>query len=332
MNAPTPQASAPSGPLNMDQAVQALAAILPEEGQQDGGETQESQPQEDVTAAVVDESLDIEDGSTEEASADQPELEEDTQDEAKPEIFTVKVDGKEVEVTLDELQKGYSRTQDYTRKTQQVAEARKAAEAELQAIRAEREQYAQLLGALSEQVKTAADPKIDWDRLYNEDPIEYVRQREVMRENREKAAAIQAEQQRLAEISQKEQMEQFQAVKAKESEALLEALPTWKDPAKAKAEKAMLVEFGQKMGFTPQELGNIYDHRVVLALRKAALYDQMQAKRQGIKPVVNNGPKPAKPGAAGRVSQMSDSARATQRLAKTGRVQDAASAIELLLR
>lgn len=332
MNAPTPQASAPSGPLNMDQAVQALAAILPEEGQQDGGETQESQPQEDVTAAVVDESLDIEDGSTEEASADQPELEEDTQDEAKPEIFTVKVDGKEVEVTLDELQKGYSRTQDYTRKTQQVAEARKAAEAELQAIRAEREQYAQLLGALSEQVKTAADPKIDWDRLYNEDPIEYVRQREVMRENREKAAAIQAEQQRLAEISQKEQMEQFQAVKAKESDALLEALPTWKDPAKAKAEKAMLVEFGQKMGFTPQELGNIYDHRVVLALRKAALYDQMQAKRQGIKPVVNNGPKPAKPGAAGRVSQMSDSARATQRLAKTGRVQDAASAIELLLR
>jgi len=332
MNAPTPQASAPSGPLNMDQAVQALAAILPEEGQQDGGETQESQPQEDVTAAVVDESLDIEDGSTEEASTDQPELEEDTQDEAKPEIFTVKVDGKEVEVTLDELQKGYSRTQDYTRKTQQVAEARKAAEAELQAIRAEREQYAQLLGALSEQVKTAADPKIDWDRLYNEDPIEYVRQREVMRENREKAAAIQAEQQRLAEISQKEQMAQFQAVKAKESDALLEALPTWKDPAKAKAEKAMLVEFGQKMGFTPQELGNIYDHRVVLALRKAALYDQMQAKRQGIKPVVNNGPKPAKPGAAGRVSQMSDSARATQRLAKTGRVQDAASAIELLLR
>ncbi len=167
-------------------------------------------------------------------------------------------------VTLDELQKGYSRTQDYTRKTQQVAEARKAAEAELQAIRAEREQYAQLLGALSEQVKTAADPKIDWDRLYNEDPIEYVRQREVMRENREKAAAIQAEQQRLAEISQKEQMEQFQAVKAKESDALLEALPTWKDPAKAKAEKAMLVEFGQKMGFTPQELGNIFNSFLIV--------------------------------------------------------------------
>jgi hypothetical protein len=332
MNAPTPQASAPSGPLNMDQAVQALAAILPEEGQQEGGETQESTPEEEETAALSDDSLDTEDASSDETDGEQSELEEDTQEEDKPQVFTVKVDGKEIEVTLDELQKGYSRTQDYTRKTQQVAEARKAAEAELQAVRAEREQYAQLLGALSEQVKVAAEPQIDWDRLYREDPIEYVRQREVMRENKEKAAAIQAEQQRLAEIAQQEQMQRFQAVKAKEAQALIEAIPSWKDPAKAKVEKAMLVELGQKMGFTPEELGNIFDHRVVLALRKAALYDQMQAKRQGIKPVTNNGPKPAKPGAAGRVSQMSDSVRAKQRLAKTGRVEDAASAIALLLK
>jgi hypothetical protein len=332
MNAPTPQASAPSGPLNMDQAVQALAAILPEEGQQDGGETQEQPSEEEVVAASDDESESGADELSDELTDEQSESEEDTQEEDKPSTFTIKVDGKDVEVTLDELQKGYSRTQDYTRKTQQVAEMRKQTEAQLTAIRAEREQYAQLLGALSEQVKAAAEPQIDWDRLYQEDPIEYVRQREVMRENREKAAAIQAEQQRLAEISQQEQMQKLQTHKAKESQALLEAIPTWKDPAKAKAEKAMLIEFGQKMGFTPQELGNIYDHRVVLALRKAALYDQMQAKRQGIKPVTNNGPKPAKPGAAGRVSQMSDAVRAKQRLAKTGRVDDAASAIELLLR
>jgi hypothetical protein len=333
MNAPTPQASAPSGPLNMDQAVQALAAILPEEGQQDGGETQEPPTEEEeVVAASEDETESVADELEDESSDEQSESEEDTQEDEKPKAFTVKIDGKEVEVTLDELQKGYSRTQDYTRKTQQVAEMRKQTEAELTAIRAEREQYAQLLGALSEQVKAAAEPKIDWDRLYQEDPIEYVRQREVMRENREKAAAIQAEQQRLAEISQQEQIKEMQAHKAKESQALLEAIPSWKDPAKAKAEKAMMIEFGQKMGFTSEELGNIFDHRVVLALRKAALYDQMQAKRQGIKPVTNNGPKPAKPGAAGRVSQMSDAARAKQRLAKTGRVDDAASAIELLLR
>ena len=333
MNAPTPQASAPSGPLNMDQAVHALAAILPEEGQQDGSETQESPPEEEeVIAASDDESESGADELSDELTDEQSESEEDTQEEEAPKVFTVKIDGKEVEVTLDELQKGYSRTQDYTRKTQQVAEMRKQTETELTAIRAERDQYAQLLGALSEQVKVAAEPNIDWDRLYQEDPIEYVRQREVMRENREKAAAIQAEQKRLAEIAQQEQAKEFEVIKAKESQALLDAIPTWKDPAKAQAEKSMLITFGQKMGFTTEELANIYDHRVVLALRKAALYDQMQAKRQGIKPVTNNGPKPAKPGAAGRVSQMSDSVRAKQRLAKTVRVDDAASAIELLLR
>jgi len=48
--------------------------------------------------------------------------------------------------------------------------------------------------------------------------------------------------------------------------------------------------------------------------------------------VVNNGPRPAKPGAAGRVSTTTESVRAKQRLAKTGRIDDAASAIEHLLK
>ncbi len=65
---------------------------------------------------------------------------------------------------------------------------------------------------------------------------------------------------------------------------------------------------------------------------KAALFDQMVSKRQGIKPVVNNGPRTAKPGAAGRVSTTTEGTRAKQRLAKTGRIDDAASAIEHLLK
>jgi hypothetical protein len=67
-------------------------------------------------------------------------------------------------------------------------------------------------------------------------------------------------------------------------------------------------------------------------LRKAALYDQMMSKRKDIKPVTNNGPRPAKPGAAGRVSNNTEAMRAQQRLAKTGRVDDAADAIFKLLK
>jgi hypothetical protein len=272
------------------------------------------------------------DALDDETDAEQSEEDGESEEEEQPQVFTVKVDGKEVEVTLEELQKGYSRTQDYTRKTQQIAEVRKQAEAELQSVRAEREQYAQLLGALEAQVQQAAQPNIDWDRLYQDDPIEYVRQREVMRENKERAAAIQSEQQRLAQLSHQEQMQQRDQMLQQEQEALMAAIPEWKDAKKAAAEKAMLVQFGQKAGFSPDELKNVVDHRAVVLLRKAALYDQMMSKRGQIKPVTNNGPKPAKPGAAGRVSNNTEAMRAQQRLAKTGRVDDAADAIFKLLK
>ena len=326
--APTPAGSAVQGPMNMAEAADALVGMLPDEGQEDSGESQ--LPGEG--AAGEDELLTDADADSNETDPEQSEIDEDSEEEEQPQVFTVKVDGKEVEVSLDELQKGYSRTQDYTRKTQQIAEVRKHAEAELQAVRAEREQYAHLLGALEAQVQQATQPNIDWERLYQEDPIEWVRQREVMRENQEKNAAIQSEKQRLSQLSQQEQMQHQQMVLQHEQEALVAAIPEWKDSKKAAAEKAMLVQFGQKAGFSPDELKNVLDHRAVVLLRKAALYDQMVSKRGQIKPVTNNGPRPAKPGAAGRVSNNTEALRAQQRLAKTGRVDDAADAIYKLLK
>jgi hypothetical protein len=320
--------------MNMVDATSAISAMLaPEEGQAELDETQPAEEsEEDSTAAASEEDESgVEDAPDEETSEEQSGEEEESEEQKQPQTFTVKVDGKEVAVTLDELQKGYSRTQDYTRKTQQIAEVRKQVEAETQAVRAERGQYAQLLGALQAQLQ-ASEPQVDLDRLYNEDPIEWVRQKEVLRERQEKAYAIQAEQQRLVQLSQQEQQQSMQQHLESQKDALLAALPEWKDPKKAKLEKAMLIESAKSAGFSDEDLKSVYDHRLVLLLRKAALFDQMVSKRQGIKPVVNNGPRPAKPGAAGRVSTTTDSVRAKQRLAKTGRIDDAASAIELLLK
>jgi len=326
--APTPSGSAVQGPMNMAEAANVLEGLLPDEGQQQDREAQLP----DEGAAVDEELLADADAADDETDTEQSELDEETEEQEQPQVFTVRVDGKEVDVTLEELQKGYSRTQDYTRKTQQISEVRKQTDAELQAVRAERGQYAQLLSALEAQVQQAAQPNIDWDRLYNEDPLEWVRQREVMRDNQDKAAAIQSEQQRLSQLSQQEQAQFMQQKLQHEQEALLAAIPDWKDAKKAQAEKALLLEFGQKIGFTPDELKNVVDHRAVLMLRKAALYDQMMSKRGNIKPVTNNGPRPAKPGAAGRVSNSTEVVRAQQRVAKTGRVDDAANAIFQLLK
>ena len=320
--------------MNMADAASAISAMLaPEQGQAELDETQpvEESDEDSETAASEEDESGVEDAPDEETSEEQSGEEEETEEGEQPQTFTVKVDGKEVSVTLDELQKGYSRTQDYTRKTQQIAEVRKQAEQETQAVRAEREQYAQLLGALQAQLQSS-EPQVDLERLYHEDPIEWVRQKEVMRERQEKLGAIQSEQQRLSQVSQYEQQRAMEAQLASQQEALLAALPDWKDPKKAKAEKALVIESAKAAGFTDEDLKSVYDHRLVLLLRKAALFDQMVSKRQGIKPVVNNGPRTAKPGAAGRVSTTTESVRAKQRLAKTGRIDDAASAIEHLLK
>lgn len=320
--------------MNMADAASAISAMLaPEKGQAevDGTQQVEESQEETETAASEEDESGVEDAPDEETSEEQSEEEEEQEEQEQPQTFTVKVDGKEVTVTLDELQKGYSRTQDYTRKTQQIAEVRKQVEQETQAVRAEREQYAQLLGALQAQLQSS-EPQVDLERLYQEDPIEWVRQKEIMRERQEKLGAIQSEQQRLFQVTQYEQQRAMEAQLASQQEALLAALPDWKDPKKAKVEKALLVESAKAAGFSDEDLKSVYDHRLVLLLRKAALFDQMVSKRQGIKPVVNNGPRPAKPGAAGRVSTTTESTRAKQRLAKTGRIDDAASAIELLLK
>ena len=315
----------------LDQMMLPIDEVSGEQQTDDKARLTEEETQE-VAASDVEELEVQDDESNDETTEEQSELEEETEEEEKPaEVYTVKVDGKEIEVTLDELQKGYSRTQDYTRKTQQIAETRKAVEAEAAAIRAEREQYAQLLGALKQQLESAEAPP-DLDRLYNEDPIEWVRQRELLRDKQEKLAAIQSEQARLSQLTEQQRAKELQAHLASQQEALIQAVPEWKDPKKAQAEKALLVEFGKKIGFSDEELKNVYDHRAVIALRKAALYDQMMSKRGQIKPVINNGPRPAKPSAAGRVSTTTEATRAKQRLAKTGRVNDAVSAIEHLLR
>jgi len=310
--------------LNVANAASAINAMLPSEG----GDQQDVEMQDELTqvdSAAPEEELQDSDGE----QSDEVDAEEE---EDKAPIFTVRVDGKNVEVTLEELQKGYSREADYTRKTQQVSEERRAFAAEAELVRTERQQYSQLLGSLQAQLQQNAAPQIDLDRLYNEDPIEWVRQKELARDAEKVHAAIHSEQQRLSHIQAQEQYQSMQAHLAQQQDAMLKAIPEWANPDKAKAEKTLLIEWGQKLGFSSDELKNIFDHRAVVALRKAALYDQMMTKRGNIRPAVNNGPKPAKPGAAGRMDNTTDSRRSQQRLAKTGRVNDAASAIEHLLR
>ena len=276
--------------------------------------------------------LEAEASESDAESDEQTEGDEDA-DEAPQsgQTFRVKVDGEEVEVPLEELLKGYSRTADYTRKTQAIAEARKQAEAEAAAAREERQRYAQTLEVLDAQLRTLQPPEIDWDRLYKENPVEWVRQREIHRTRQEQAGWVQAQRAALIQKQQEEeQVEQAQTLEVERAK-LFEALPEWRDAEKARAEKAKIVSYAtERLGFTTEEISDIYDARAVVALRKAMLFDELMSKRDQMRPKIMQKAKPMRAGAASspQSSKVVASKAALSRLANSGSHKDAAAVFE----
>lgn len=289
-------------------------------------------PEETVVpddADLDDEVAADEDDSEAEESWDDDDLEEEVE---APQTFTVKVGGEEVAVTLDELQKGYSRHQDYTRKTQELAEQRKQIEAEVQAARAERERYAQNLMQLQQLQQMQQQKEPDWDALYKQDPIEWVRQRELWRERKERQQQLAQEQHRVQLVQQQEQAQQLSQLVQENQKRLLEKLPEWANPEVGAKERQQLREFLLSNEFTEAEVSQVYDHRAVVLARDAMRYRQLMQKRQGLSQAKPKA-KTATPGTSTTVaeSQGKGRKRQLQRLAQTGRVADAAAAIESLL-
>jgi hypothetical protein len=103
-----------------------------------------------------------------------------------------------------------------------------------------------------------ADSNIDWDRLYNEDPIEWVRQREVMREKQEKAASYSIRTATAGSVIPARTSSSISSAccRRKQQEALL-AIDSRVERLlqKAKAEKAVAwSNSAKRLGFTPEEL------------------------------------------------------------------------------
>ena len=317
------------GSITVNQAAQSFASMLDaQEGVDTGAEALPEEEQSNSESEGM-ESAEPQD-EAEEFSEEVEATEEDAEEEApRDEKFVVKVDGKEIEVPKEELIRGYQREADYTRKTQKLAEERKFVESEFQQVRAERETYAQILGQLQQKLQEFEPQEPDWNRLEVEDPTEYARQWTSHQRRQQQKYAVQAEQMRLNQMREVEAQKQINTVLAQETAILKEKIPEWTSPEKAKAEGKALLEYGQQLGFSEQELNGITDSRALLALHKAWKYDQMMSKRPEFQAKIKKAPRMASPGSAGSVSsKSSDINNAKKRLAQTGSVRDAASLFE----
>ena len=317
------------GSITVNQAAQSFATMLDTlEGVDTGAEAQpeEGQPEPESEEVESAETQDEAEESSEEVEGEDEEYEEEA---PRDEKFVVKVDGKEIEVPKEELIRGYQREADYTRKTQKLAEERKLVESEFQQVRGEREQYSQILGQLQQKLQELQPQEPDWNRLEVEDPTEYARQWTSHQRRQQQVYAVQAEQERLNQMRQAELQKTMQQIMATEVSRLKEKIPEWSSPEKAKTEGKALLEYGQNLGFSEQELNTITDSRALLALHKAWKYDQMMSKRPEFQAKIKKAPRMVTPGSAGSVSsKSSDLNNAKKRLAQTGSVRDAASLFE----
>jgi hypothetical protein len=335
----TEQVGNPSGGIGLHEATLAIDQLLgPDEDTQDEAEAQEPEEAQGYEEEPEAENYSEED-EAEESDPDEEYNTEEVIEQELPDDLVIKVkdDGKELEVTLDELRKGYSRYSDYTRKTQALAEERKSFQGEAEAIRMERAQYAELLPVLKAQVEVQSEAEPDWDNLYNEDPIEAARlERHWRKSHQERAAklqAIEAEQKRVAEETAKDQTRALTEFVEAERAKLPEVIPEWKDEGTMQSEAKELREWALNNGFSERDLSALVQATHVSILRKAMMFDRGSKKVEKVKAQPKKVARIVRPGSSGTQmnTRSSDVKKASQRLARTGRVADAAALLDKLI-
>ena len=255
--------------------------------------------------------------------------------EPEPQRFRVKAAGEEKEVTFDELVDGYQKGLDYTKKSQSVAEQRKAVEAERIAIeqaKQARDAYSQRLTLIEEFLSKQNDGE-DLNALKEVDPIGYAVKVAERTEREKQLSMVQAEQQRMANQRYAEQQAELQRRLHEEAKRVAEVIPEYGDAKKSNEVKQTIRAFAKEVGFTDQELAQAYDSRQVQVLWMAAQYAKLQKQKPEVTKKVQNAPKMLSPGVAANQKNAADEStkKAHSQLRKTGKVSDAAALFERIL-
>ena len=239
--------------------------------------------------------------------------------------FAFEHDGKQI--TVDEAQKGYQRFSDYTRKTQELAEQRAAAEANALAITTERQQYTQNLTYLNSQLEAlkGLDNSTNWDQLEQDDPIGFLQAKERQRSVDDYMTQVGREQERLAAVTQTEVDKTRQQNIQTEQTALMEAMPSWTDPKIASDDRTKISQYLQLKGVSEQEMAGIYDHRLITIFADAVIGHALKDKTPlAAKKVVKAKPGLQPSGApAPGAGQSARVTAANKRLTETGSLDDA---------
>ena len=315
----------PNGSVSVNEAASAFLSLM-------DSPTEEAQAQPEVDQQESEEvEYSAEDGSEDYTDENAEETEYQEEETQEPQRFKVKVDNEEIEVTLEELQQGYSRTKDYTKKTQALAETRKAVEAEkakIEEAKQLRDTYAQRLEVI-EKLLAQDQGEENLAELRDSDPIGYAIKIAERSEKEKQLQAVRAEKQKIAQQQESDRQQALQGHLQQEAVKLREMIPEFRDEAKAEIARKDIRTYAKSVGFSDEELSQVYDSRAVKTLYNAMMYEKlMKGKTDAVKKV-QSAPKVLKAGNGGQVNAENDATkRQMQKLKQTGKKSDAAKLFE----
>lgn len=317
-----PNTPSGTGPLSMDEAVDALLKPLPPRQPRDTREPPAPNgepPEDDDDGAALNADTDADEALPPEQDAGDPE----TDTPAEPQ-YEISVDGKKSSIPVSELVKGYQRQAVFTQRSQTLADERRAFESEREAITKERSQYSRLLGALKAQVEGDGQEP-DWDALQRDDPVAYSIEWARWGQRQRKLAAIQAEQRRVAEAEGQEAKKALQAHVQAEFDALLEKVPEYRDEKVRLKDRDTIRSFAvSTYGFTEGEINQLIDHRAIMVLRDARAYRALKGKAPLVEKRVIEQDAPLSRNRGQPAGQPAIRVKAaSERLNRTGKLQDA---------
>jgi len=305
-------------------------------------EEAQTETQEEVSAQDTEsESVETEAVNPDGLTVDDLEDENTQEEPEEQERYTVKAAGKEHNVTLEELKKGFQFGADYNKSKSILGEDRRKLEEEqrilsqeLETTQQEKKRYLSRLEDIDQIVENDLKTfeSTDWDKLKEEDPVQYSIKRDEERqlqENRRKIAEEKNQHQYTAQLEAEKKIEE---VKIQQSQIVAEKIPNWSHPTEGPKVKSRIKNFAIKSGFTERDLSQLVDARSVEVLHKAMKYDDLVNSKIKSKKV-KNVPKMTKPGTKETSDDVNTEKRAQlkARLRKSGHVNDATRVIESLM-
>ena len=238
-------------------------------------------------------------------------------------------------MTAKEAAEGYMRQADYSRKTQEVAQHRKAIEQERGVYTEKASKLDEVLPLLVQKMEEFLPSPPD-ESLLDTDPVSFIKQKTYYDKRvYEMQVAREAAEQRRSE-KEMEDKAKYDAYLVEASRQLPELIPEWKDAKKAQSDKAKMRDY-LKQWWSPQEIEQAADPRMLMLAKKAMERDELVLNTKKIRPVAplekqvfkpTASPSPAASKLTGRAK---DFRAAKNRLTQSGSLQDAADAIKALL-